>query len=116
MRILFYIFLTCLVAGLFEYFFPWWTLALATFLVTLFFRFSPGRAFLLAFLSVSLLWLFIGGLRDFNNGHILATRLAGLFGMNGFYFLFLIVSSIVGGIVAGFSALSCVILKRRFNS
>ena|SRR4028119_386128 len=81
---------------------PWWTLAIVAFAVCFFAR--PRHAFWAGFLGVFLLWLAVGLIRDIPNEHILSTRMAGVLPLGGQWILFLLVSAIIGGIVAGFAA------------
>ena len=78
---------------------PWWSLAIVAALVC--FALRPRFPFFAGFLSVFLLWLIVALIADAPNDHILATRIAGVLPLGGQWWLFLIVSALVGGLVAG---------------
>ena len=94
--------LIALLAGLFTYVLPWWLVVVAAFTIGSAAR--PRPAFLAGFLGVFLLWLVVGLIRDLPNDHILATRMAGVLPLGGQWWLFLVVSAVVGGLVGGFGA------------
>lgn len=80
---------------------PWWSLAIVAALVC--FALRPRPAFWAGALGVFLLWLVVGLIRDAPNDHILATRMAGVLPLGGQWWLYLLVSAVVGGIVGGFA-------------
>lgn len=107
---------TILIAGLSlaaTWFAPWWTLAPVSFLVCFFLR--PRRTFLVGFLGVFLLWLAVGLIRDLPNDHVLSARMAGVLPLGGMWWLYLIVSAIIGGLVGGFAGWSGAALRRLFR-
>ena len=87
-----------------EYFLPWWTIAVVCFLVSLFVRQRPGRAFSMGFLGIALGWFVMAMLHDMANAHILSARMAALFHLPH-YTLFVLVTVLIGGLVGGLSAL-----------
>ena len=91
------------IAGLYL---PWWSIALVAFFVALLIKQSIGFAYLSAFTAIFLLW---GGLAVFihlqNNG-VLTERIAYLFKFNGNSFLLILITALVGALVAGFAAMS----------
>lgn len=93
---------------------PWWSLAVVAFLVCCFVQQSSGRSFLAAFLAVFLLWLCFGLWKDNGNAHILATRMAGVFGLPH-YSLYLVVAAVIGGLVAGFAGWAGRLARRVFQ-
>jgi hypothetical protein len=80
---------------------PWWSLAIVAALVC--FALRPSRAFWAGFIGVFMLWLVAGLVADAPNEHILAGRMARVLPLGGVWWLFLIVSAAVGGLVAGFA-------------
>lgn len=86
-----------------EYFLPWWSVAIVSFLVSLFAGFRPGRSFLLGFFGVGLCWLVTALIHDIANQHILSARMAALFHLPD-YALFIVVTVFLGGLIGGLSA------------
>jgi hypothetical protein len=81
---------------------PWWAMAIVAALVS--FALRPRPAFFAGFLAIFVLWLAVGLVADAPNDHILATRMARVLPLGGQWWLFLIVSAFVGGLVGGFSS------------
>jgi hypothetical protein len=92
---------------------PWWSIAVVAFLVVLFIPQSPGRAFLCGFLALAILW---GGLSFWisnNNEHILAHRVSQLVLQADNPYLLIVVTALIGGLVAGLAALTASFVGRR---
>lgn len=87
-------------------FFPWWTIAIAAFIVTALIPQSPVKSFITGFIALFLLWGILSFWISHNNAHILAHRVSLLvFKMDNPYLLILI-TAILGALVAGFAALT----------
>jgi hypothetical protein len=89
-----------------QYFGPWWTVALAPFLIVIW---RPSNtsfaAFLTGFTAVALLWLAYGLYLHTSSEGAMSNRIAQIFSLpNGI--LLLIVTALVGGLVGGFASLS----------
>ena len=87
-------------------FFPWWSIAIAAFLVAALIRQPPLSSFLAGFTALLLLW---GGLCYWisnNNNDILAHRVSLLILKNDNPFLLITISALIGALVAGFAALT----------
>lgn len=85
---------------------PWWSIALAAFIVALFIRQSPLLSLLSGFLSLLLLW---GGLAwwiNMNNQGILSKKIALILPLNGSTFLLILITALVGALVAGLAAMT----------
>lgn len=85
---------------------PWWTIAIAAFVVAIFIPQPPLRSFLTGFAALFLLW---GGLAiwiDSRNEHVLSHRIAAVLPFGGSTFVMLLVTALVGALVAGFASLS----------
>ncbi|MET0244503.1 MAG: hypothetical protein ABW174_13585 [Flavitalea sp.] len=93
-------------------FLPWWIIAVAGFLVGFVVLQHPFKAFFSGFLAGFLVWGIHAFIIDQGNDHVLATRVAGVFSLNG-SFMMIIVTALVGAIVAGLSALSASFLKAK---
>lgn len=89
---------------------PWWIVAVVAFVLG-FALFDKGlQAFFSAFSAVFLLWSIYALVIDVRNEHILSARIAQLFHLPNSIVLIL-VTGFVGGLVAGFSALSGRLIK-----
>src|SRR5690349_17127827 len=88
------------------FYLPWWSIAFVAFLVALLIRQRPGFAYLSAFTAIFFLW---GGLALFihlrNNG-VLTERMARLFPLGGNTIYLILITAMVGALVAGFAAMS----------
>src|SRR5690349_14022800 len=98
MRTIFSILIIAFCSLVAEYYFPWWSIAIVCFFVTLFIKQSPGKAFVEGFLGIALLWLTVSLIKDVPNHHILSGKMAILFHLPN-YALFIAVTAIVGGVV-----------------
>lgn len=92
-------FLTCL-------YFPWWSIAIVAFIVSVIIPQKPGPAFLCGFIALFLLW---GGLAYWisaNNDHVLAHRVSLLILKNDSPLLLIVVTALIGAVVGGLAALT----------
>lgn len=85
---------------------PWWSIAVVAFLVALFIHQGPARSFLAGFLATFLLWCILSWWIDMKNESILSSRIGTLLGVGNHPFLLILITGLVGGLVAGFAALS----------
>lgn len=106
MKILVSIILTALLAFIGGLYLPWWSLAVAAFLAALLIPQRGGRAFLSGFIGVFLLWAGMAWLIDNKNESILSEKIAAVFPLGGSSILLIVVTAIIGGLVAGFAAMS----------
>ncbi|MEI7735866.1 MAG: hypothetical protein WCI49_10390 [Ferruginibacter sp.] len=93
-------------------FFPWWTIAIAAFVVAALIPQSAGKSFLTGFLALLLLW---GGLSFWissNNDHLLAHKVSVLFLKQDNPWILIIATAFIGAIVGGFSALTGSLLRK----
>jgi len=91
------------IAGLYL---PWWSLAPVAFLVALLIKQNIGRAYLAAFTAIFILWGGLASLIHVRNQGVLSQRVAHIFPLNGNTFYLILVTAIVGALVAGFAAMS----------
>ncbi len=96
------------------FFLPWWIAAIVAFLAAFWIGRSPGRSFWSGFFAIALVWLSVALLKTVPNDHILATRVAKLFGLAGWGYL-LIVTCIIGGLVGGLAAMSGLLVKKAWR-
>ncbi len=106
MKFLAAIILTTLLAFISGLFLPWWGIAIAALLVALVINQSAGKAFLSGFLGVMLLWQGLSWWININNQGVLAKKIALILPLGGNTVYLIILTGIVGGLVAGFAAMS----------
>jgi hypothetical protein len=106
MKLIVSILLTALLAFAAGLYLPWWSIALAAFIVSVAIHQRAGRAFLSGFAAIFLLWGGLAWWRDMQNGHILAKKIAGVLPLGGNALLLILVTALVGALVAGFAAMS----------
>ena len=92
---------------------PWYSIAIISFLVILLIPQSPGSAFLAGFLGVGLLWGIHSAVISHANNDVLAHRISQLFLKTESPVLLVIVTALIGGIVAGLGALTASFARRR---
>jgi hypothetical protein len=90
---------------------PWWSIALAAFIVAFLFPQRPFAGFVSAFLSVFILWFVMDYYFDLRNDHILSHRMASLILHSTGSLLIILVSSFVGALVSGMAGLSGCLLR-----
>jgi len=97
--------LTGFIAGILS-FSPWWGFAITTFLVAVLVHQKAGKAFLSGFLGIFLLWAGLAWWMDMKNNGILSHKIAQILPLNGNTLLLILITGLVGGLVAGFAAMS----------
>ncbi len=105
---------TLALCGLLQLFLPWWIIAIVAGAVAFFVPQKPGLAFLSGFVAVFVLWVTYAYLLSSANNHLLAEKVAVLMTdltKNSVRMLHLI-TGLVGGLVAGFAALSGALLVK----
>ena len=106
MKIITAIFLTGFLAftiGLFTIL-PWWSFVFTSFIVAVAIHQKPVLAFLSGFSGLFILWTLLAVLKDTDNEHILSTKLANLFPLGGSYWLLILITGLIGGLVSGLAA------------
>ncbi|MBC7947301.1 MAG: hypothetical protein H7Y42_05440 [Chitinophagaceae bacterium] len=98
--------LSALMAFLLGLWLPWWSIAIAGFLIALLVHQRAGKAFLSGFLGIFLLWGIIAWWIDIKNEGILSHRIAGVLPLGGNSFLLIFVTALIGALVGGLGALS----------
>ena len=91
---------------------PWWSIAIAAFVITALIHQRPGVSLLAGFAAIFLLWLILAAVIDMRNQHILSRKLASLLPLGGNSFLLMLITALVGGLVAALAALSGSYLRR----
>ncbi len=93
-------------------FLPWWSIAIAAFVMAALIPQKPGKAFLTGFISLFLLW---GGLSFWisnNNDHILAHKISVLMLKMDNPFILILATALIAALVAGFAALAGSYLRK----
>ena len=106
MKFLLALLLTAALAFIAGLFLPWWSFAIAAFLVALLLRQSPGRGFLAGFTALFLLWGLLSFWIDLENNSILSSKIATLFGLQGSSVLLILITALVAALVGGFAAMT----------
>ena len=106
MKFLVAIILTGLLAFISGLFLPWWCMAVTALLVALLVHQKAGKAFLSGFLGLFLLWAALAWWIDLKNNGILSVKIASILPLGGSSILLILVTGLIGGLVAGFAAMS----------
>ena len=85
---------------------PWWSIAVIAFLVALLIKQKIGWAYLSAFAGIFLLWGGLAFLIDIKNESILSHKMAQVFPLNGSSLLLILITALIGALVAGLAAIS----------
>ena len=100
------ILVTALLAFVSGLYMPWWGIAPAAFLVSAAIPQKPAFSFLSGFLGVFLLWEVLAWWIDNKNSGILSQKIASIFGLGGSSLLLIVITSLIGALVAGSAALA----------
>lgn len=106
MKFLSAIIVTALLAFAAGLFLPWWSVALAAFVVALVIKQSSLMSALTGFLGGFLLWGGLAGYISLSNEHILAKRVSLLILKMESPWMLVLATAIIGALVAGLSALA----------
>jgi hypothetical protein len=104
--IILFSFLSCL-------YFPWWTIAVVAFVISVLIPQSAQRSFFSGFTALFILW---GGLSmwiSIRNGHILAHRVSLLILKADSPFLLILTTAFLGALVGGLSALAASFVRQK---
>ena len=106
MKFIVAVILTALLAFITGLYFPWWMIAVASFVVALLVYQKAWKAFVTGFLGLLLLWIGLAYWIDIKNESILSAKIGELLGIGNNSFLLILITGLIGGLVAGFAALS----------
>jgi hypothetical protein len=109
-------FATALLVFIVGMFFPWWTVAAVAFLVALIVNAHSFASFLSGVLALGGLWLILALNIHNNTEGILSDKMALVTGIASSGFQLAIITSIIGALIGGLSALSGTFLRRIFTS
>jgi hypothetical protein len=93
--------------------YPWWSIAIVAFVISLIVPQKPLAAFLTAFIAIFVFWFSLAFFQDLANDHILSSRISELFLHVDSPLGIAAVSGLIGGLVAGMAALSASFLRYR---
>lgn len=100
------ILLTAVLALISGLYLPWWGIAITSLLVAVIIHQKAGKAFLSGLLGVLLLWAGLAWWIDMKNNGILSKKIAQVLPLGGNSILLILITGLVGGLVAGFAAMS----------
>ena len=112
------LFLLILITSLIlQFFLPWWIIAPIAIGLSFWKAKSGSNAFVSGFGAIFLLWVLVGLFHSIPNENLLANRVGQLLMMpqSSFNWIFvLLISGVIGGLAAGFSALAGYYLRLAF--
>ncbi len=91
---------------------PWYSFVICALAVAVAVHQKPFKAFLAGFIALFALWCILALLQDVANEHILSTKVANILPLKGNYILLIIITGFIGGLVAGFGALTGSYLRK----
>ena len=100
------ILLTALLSFVSGLYLPWWGIAIAAFAVGMMIPQKPFYSFLSGFVGVFLLWEILAWWIDSKNNGILSQKIAQILPLGGSTVLLILITSLVGALVAGLAALA----------
>ncbi|MGH2646661.1 MAG: hypothetical protein ACRDE8_03805 [Ginsengibacter sp.] len=87
-------------------YFPWWSIAIAAFVVSALIPQAPIASFFSGFIALFLLWGFLSFWISSNNNDVLAHRVSQLIFKTDMPFMLIMITALIGAMVAGFAALT----------
>lgn len=111
--------LIAIISLILQLFLPWWVIAPLAFLLAAWKAKSAKNAFFSAFLSIFILWTITALVYSLPNEHILANRVASMLTLpssTSSWVMVLLISGLLGGLAAGFSAMAGHYSKEAFFS
>ena len=95
-------------------YFPWWSIALVSFIVSVFIPQKAWVSFIAGFISLFFLWYIMSFLISAGNENILAHRISLLILKSDSPYYLILLTAFIGGIVAGMAALSGAVCRISF--
>lgn len=112
MKFVIAIVLTILLAFTAGLYLPWWSVAIAGFIVAALIRQSPIKSFLSGFLGLFIFWGVLSLWIDNKNGGLLSQKIATIIPLGGSTMLLIFAGALIGSIVAGMGALTASYLRK----
>lgn len=94
-------------------YFPWWSIAIVAFIVAALIPQGGGLTFISGFVSLFFLWALMSFWISSSNGHILAHKMSMVILQVDNPYLLMVLTGLVGGVVAGFAALTGSLLRKK---
>lgn len=113
MKFLISLFLIALLSFAAGLYFPWWSIAIVAFAVAALIPQSPGMSFLSGFIGLFLFWGILSFWISSNNNDILAHKVSLIILKIDSPFVLMIATAVIGGLVAGFAALTAAFLRNK---
>ncbi len=92
---------TLVLALIFSFFLPWWSVMLAAFIAALIFSLKGAGVFFMPFLAIFVFWMGYTFMLSSNNDFTLASKIAVLLPLGGNAYALIAVTAAVGGLAAG---------------
>lgn len=115
MKFIVVLLLTALLGFATPLYFGWWSFAITSFIIALLIHQKAFIAFVAGFAGMFLLWLFFTLIIDNANQHILSQKIARIFPLNGSSLMLILITSLIGGLISGFAALSGSLATKRIK-
>ena len=93
-------------------YFPWWSIAIVSFIVGFFILQKPLWSFLYYFLSLFILWFAITYWISYKNENILAHKISLLILKKDNPVILMLLTALMGALVSGFASMSGALLRR----
>jgi len=93
-------------------FFPWWSIAIAAFVVAALIPQKPGKAFVTGFVALFVWWGVLSFWISYRNDHILAHKISQLILQMDNPILLIVATAFIGALVAGFASLAGSYLRK----
>ncbi len=91
----------------------WWIFAIGAFLAGWVVPLSSFKSWLAGFLAIFILWLALCYVADSGNAGIMSQKMANIIPLGGSSWALIFVAALVGGLVAGFAALTGSFIRKR---
>ena len=95
-----------ILSAILEHILPWWCIAPIAFLIAYLFKLNWYQAFIAGFIGLFILWAGMAFFIDRSNEHILSDRISVLFFKSIKPFAVIIMTGVIGGLVAGLAGLA----------
>jgi hypothetical protein len=112
MKFFFSFILTILLSFAACLFLPWWSIAIAAFIVAALIPQRPLKSFITAFLALFLLWGGLSFWMSYNNHHVLAHKISLLILKMDNPIVLVLATALIGALVAGFATLAGSYLRK----
>ena len=113
MKLFLAIILIAILSAIAEYFFPWWTMAIVAFVISLVMGLKPVKGLLAGCLGIAIFWLVAVLMRDIPNDHILSRKMSMLIFHFSNYPLLIVLTVFIGAIIGGLAGWSGALLGNR---